>query len=110
MKSLITQREWIGIKCCLCLQDNEGPANEAGRSQVQSKQKEEVCHAAGSGPAKEVLSKTRWDCKELTCSPKYLEASMPQANHSMFRKSSELKIAGSCGSIKGEMIDRLACS
>lgn len=26
MKSLITQREWIAIKCWLWLQDNEGPA------------------------------------------------------------------------------------
>lgn len=40
--------------------------------------------AAGSGPAKEVFSKARWDCKELTCSPKYLEESMPQTNHSRF--------------------------
>lgn len=92
----------------MCLQDeNEGPANEAGRSQVQSKQKEEVCHAAGSGPAKDVLPKARCDGKELTCSPKYLEGSMPQTNHSRFRKSFQLKIAGSCDSIRGEIIDML---
>lgn len=59
MKSLMTQREWTGIECWLCLQDNEGPAHEAGRSQVLNKQKEGVCHAAGSGPAEEVLSKAR---------------------------------------------------
>lgn len=96
MKSLMMQREWTGIECWLCLQDNEGPAHEAGRSQVPNKQKEGVCHAAGSGPAEEVLSKARWGCKELTCSLKCLEGSMPQANHSRFRKSSELKIVANC--------------
>lgn len=92
----------------MCLQDkNKGPANKAGRSQVQSKQKEKVCLAAGSGPAKEVLLKARSDSKELTCSPKYLEGSVPQKNHSRFRKSFQVKIAGSCSSIKGETIDML---
>lgn len=38
----MTQREWTGIECWLCLQDNEGPAHEAGRSQVPNKQKEGV--------------------------------------------------------------------
>lgn len=63
------------------------------------KHKEEVCYASDSGSAKKDLSKTCWDCKDLTCSPKYLDGSMPQANHSSLGKSSELKIAGSCGKL-----------
>lgn len=96
--SLMTQREWIGMECWLCLQDNEWPAHKAGRNQVPSKQKEGTCHAASSGPAEEVLSKAPWGCKELTCSLKCFEGSLPQANHSRFRKSSELKIVPNCRS------------
>lgn len=57
MVTLRIQREWIEMACWLCLQDNEGPAHKTGRSQVPSTQKKGVCHAAGSGPAEEVLSK-----------------------------------------------------
>lgn len=61
---------WRGIECSLCLQDrNEAPANGA-RSRIQSKQKEEAGHAAGSKLAKEVLSKGHRNCKELTSSPR----------------------------------------
>lgn len=57
MKSLVTQRAWIGIKCWLCLQDDDRPANEADRSHVQRKHKEEACDAAGSESARRSFPK-----------------------------------------------------
>jgi len=78
---------------------------QVGAKSKATKRKKLVMQQAVVQPRNSFSRKREFDCKERICSHRGLEGSMIQRDDGRFRKASELEIARSSCSVKGEMID-----